>query len=441
LPRASLLLQSLFEPAEKPDSATRPFFSRVAGNLVSEQVPVKSILARCTAKSSKHDLPDAVFPRWRISKLCGLRVACAQPILTLLFTVTALSGQSDTGTLLERARTSEKVGNYRAAEQAYLEALAVKPGDLETLKRLGVLQQTELKFQESIQNFKQVLDRDPQYSEVNFFIGVSYFGENELEEAIRSFERELASARPHPRCRYYLALTLQSAGRPDEATAQLDREVQDNPKDLDALYQLARIHKNASLLAIEKLKAQDSDSFQLHALMGELHADEERYSEAIREYQAALAKRPDATGMHYAIGVAYWAQHQLDAAKKEFTESLKESPNDGMTNLYLGDIAVHEEHFAEALGYLLVAQKGQPEMAQVHLLLGKSYHGQHQPDKAKEEFLAAIRFDPAAAQPHYLLAQVYRELHDPQASASEFAEFERLSKLEKEKASKLNPVN
>src|SRR5438067_13743270 len=46
----------------------------------------------------------------------------------------------------------------------------------------------------------------------------------------------------------------------DEAIAQLDREVEEHPKDLDALYQLARIHKNASLQAIEHLKAQDADS-------------------------------------------------------------------------------------------------------------------------------------------------------------------------------------
>jgi tetratricopeptide (TPR) repeat protein len=410
-------------------------------DLVSEQVSVELHLTRVTAKSITHQFPAAWFSRLRFSPLFAFRVACIFLILSPLLTATAADGQSDKETLLEQARKSEKNGDYKAAEQAYLQALAVSPGDPETLKRFGVLRQTELKFAESIQNFKQVLDHDPHYAEVNFFLGVSYFGQSDLVQAIRSFEQELATARPHPRCRYYLALALQSAGRVDEAIAQLDRAVEENPKNLDVLYQLARIHKNASLQAIEKLKAQDLDSFQLHALMGELHADEERYPEAIKEYQAALAKRPDATGIHYAIGVAYWAQHQLDAAKKEFIESLKESPSDALTNLYLGDIAVHEEHFAEALEYLLVAQKGQPEMAQVHLLLGKSYRGLHQPEKAKEEFLAAIRLDPTAAQPHYLLAQIYRELHDQQSSAGELAEFEKLSKLEKEKASKLNGVD
>jgi tetratricopeptide (TPR) repeat protein len=342
--------------------------------------------------------------------------------------------QSDLQTLLEQARSDEKTGDYVAAERVYEQALALAPENVETLKRLGVLEQTELKFGDSIEIFKRVLARDAQYPETNFFIGVSYFGENDFAQATQSFERELTTPNPHPRCRYYLALALQSSGRIDEAISQLNRAGAENPKDADALYQLARIYKNASVQAIEKLKTLDPDSFQLHALMGEVFADEERYSEAIKEYQAALAKRPDALGIHYAIGIAYWAQHQMDLAEKEFKDAWKEDPNDALTNLYLGDIAVRERRFSEALGYLRVAQKGQPGMPQVHLLLGKCYRGQNDPEKAKAEFMAAIDADPADAQPHYLLAQVYRELHNPQASADQLAQFERLSKLEKDKA-------
>jgi tetratricopeptide (TPR) repeat protein len=356
-------------------------------------------------------------------------------------TATAVRAQGDLGALLQQARVNEKAGDYAVAERVYEQALALAPGNLETLKRLGVLQQTELKFDESIVHFKQVLAHDAQYPEVNFFLGVSYFGKNDLLQAISSFEQELGTSKPHRRCRYYLALALQSSGRIDEAISQFQREVGENPKNADALYQLARIYKNASVQAIDRLKALDQDSFQLHALMGEVYADDERYSEAVKEYQLALAKRPDALGIHYAIGVAHWVQHELNAAKKEFLEALRENPNDPLTNLYLGDIAVHEEHFAEALDYLRVTQKGQPGMAQVHLLIGKCYRAQKEPEKAKTEFLAAIQMDPAAAQPHYLLAQVYRELQDPQASANEFAEFERLSKLERDKNPQLAPQN
>jgi uncharacterized protein HemY len=109
--------------------------------------------------------------------------------------------------------------------------------------------------------------------------------------------------------------------------------------------------------------------------------------------------------------------------------------------LYLGDIAVHDQRFIEAHEYLRVAGRGQPNMPQLHVLLGKCYRGENEPEKAKTEFLAAIQADPTAAQPHYLLAQVYRELRNPQASSKEFAEFERLSQLEKDKALLRGPQN
>src|SRR5713101_6688232 len=360
-------------------------------------------------------------------------------IASVLLAAPAARTQSEVGTLLEQARAAEKTGDYQAAERVYRQALALAPGHLETLKRLGVLQQTELKFPESVESFKQVLAHDAHYPEVNFFLGASYFGENEMSDAIRRFELDLATPKPHPRCRYYLALALQAAGRIEESISQLNRAVADNPKDADALYQLARIYKNASLQSIESLKALDQDSFQLHALMGEVYADEERHAEAIKEYQAALAKRPDATGIHYAIGVAYWAQRRMDLAEKAFKDAWNENPNDALTNLYLGDIAVRDQRFSEALHFLLVAQRGQPNMSQVHVLRGKCYQGLKEPEKAKAEFLAAINADPAAAQPHYLLARVYRELHDQQASAAELAQFERLSKLEKEKTLPRSP--
>lgn len=333
--------------------------------------------------------------------------------------------------LLEQARAEEKAGNYPAAEAVYVRALQLAPDDLEIRKRLGVVQQTELRFDDSIRNFQQVLARDPQYPQVNFFLALSYYGKNDLPAATQSFERELANPHPHPRCRYYFALALQAEGRVDEAIAQLNRALAENPHDADSLYQLARLYKNASIQAMDRLKALDPDSFQVHALMGEVYADEQHYPEAIQQYQAALAKRPDAPGLHYAIGIAYWAQDQFDPAAAQFTQALKENPQDPLTNLYLGDIAVRQHRFPEALAFLRVAEKGQPAMAEVHLLLGRCYQGQEDFTNAKAQYLAAIAADPAAAQPHYLLAQVYRKLNQPQASASELARFTQLSKTGK----------
>jgi tetratricopeptide (TPR) repeat protein len=407
---------------------------------ISHKVKDKNLFGRLSAVST-NSIPGPAFARHRACRRVTYYLLSVAFGAITTTTAWAAQTQSNVEMLLEQARSEEKTGDYAAAERIYKQALALAPESLDTLKRLGILEQTELKFDDSIQLFKQVLASDPRYPGVNFFLGVSYFGKNDFNQSIDSFERELKTPNPHPRSHYYLGLAFESSGRIEEAASQLNQSLAQNPKDADALYELARIYKNASLRSIELLKALDEDSFQLHALMGEVYADEERYPEAIEEYQAALAKRPDAQGMHYAIGIAYWAQRRLDLAEKEFKDAWKENPNDALTNLYLGDIAVRDQRFSEALRFLLVALRGQPNMSQVHVLLGKCYLGQKEPEKAKDEFLAAINADPAAAQPHYLLANVYHELHDQEARAAELAQFERLSKQEKEKTRQRNPQN
>jgi tetratricopeptide (TPR) repeat protein len=344
--------------------------------------------------------------------------------------------QSNLRSLLDKAQTAETAGDLVTAEQVYQQALQVVPGDPETLKRLGVVEQTELKFSDSITHFKMVLQREPNYAEVNFFLGASYLGLNDFDKAIQSFQQELRMPKPHRRCRYYLGIAYESAGQTEQAVSEFNRALSENPKDADALYQLARIYKNASLEAIDRLRALDPDSFQLHILQGELDSDAERYLDAIKEYQAALAKRPQATGIHFAIGVAYWAQHQITLAKKEFLSALEESPNDALTNLYLGDIAVRDREYGDALRYLEIAERGQADPFRVHLLRGKCYWGQRELEKAKTEFVAAIAISPNVPEAHYLMAQVYQQLKDTQASEKEFAEFQRLSEVSGGKPSK-----
>jgi predicted Zn-dependent protease len=137
--------------------------------------------------------------------------------------------------------------------------------------------------------------------------------------------------------------------------------------------------------------------------MGEVYAEQEHYPEAIEQYHAALAKRPDAQGMHFAIGVAYWAQQRMDLAEKAFQDAWKENPKAAMTNLYLGDIAVKDQRFSDALPFLLVTEHVQPRMLQVHVLLGQCYQSQHKLEEAKAEFQDPARSDSAH---HFLLANV-----------------------------------
>jgi uncharacterized protein HemY len=94
------------------------------------------------------------------------------------------------------------------------------------------------------------------------------------------------------------------------------------------------------------------------------------------------------------LASVYWAQHQIAPAKKEFLNARNESPNDPLTNLYLGDIAVGDREFSDALRYLKVAERGRADPFRTHLLLGKCFRGQGDVENARSEFRAAIQTSP-----------------------------------------------
>src|ERR1700720_3123252 len=83
----------------------------------------------------------------------ALNLSFAALAAIMATTAWARKTQSNLELLLEQARGEEKTGDYAAAERIYRQALALAPDSLEALKRLGILEQTELKFEDSIRLF------------------------------------------------------------------------------------------------------------------------------------------------------------------------------------------------------------------------------------------------------------------------------------------------
>src|SRR6185369_11804034 len=119
----------------------------------------------------------------------------------------------------------------------------------EALKRLGIVEQTELKFDESIEAFKRVSRAHPEYPQISFFLGLSYYGQHRFDDAIAALQQELKTSTPHPATRYYLALALEAEGRTSEAMAQLEQVGTENPNNLNVFYELARLHLTTSFQA------------------------------------------------------------------------------------------------------------------------------------------------------------------------------------------------
>src|ERR1039457_2432139 len=238
-------------------------------------------------------------------------------LLVQLAIMPSLGMAQQASDLLNHAEALENQQNFPASESIYRRVLASDPDNADALKYLGILEQTDLKFSDSIAHFKRVLAGQPDYPQVNFFLGLSYYGLHDYKNADSSFQQELKTAAPHPATRYYLALALEGEGLPDDAIYQLNQVAAKNRNKSEIFYELARLHTAASFRAIDELRRIDPDSFQFHALMGEFYDQEAHYPAAIIQYEAALKKQPNAQGIHTRLGIAYWRLDQFPAAEKE----------------------------------------------------------------------------------------------------------------------------
>ena len=114
--------------------------------------------------------------------------------LAFLFSCSRIIAQAVPQSLddyFRQARELENREDYVGAEKIYQQAAANYPNQPEILKRLGIVYQTELKFQESIDTFQRVLQQAPQYPEVNFYQGLSCFGLNRFENAVDAGSRTI----------------------------------------------------------------------------------------------------------------------------------------------------------------------------------------------------------------------------------------------------------
>ena len=359
-------------------------------------------------------------------------------LFVFLLSCGSIFGQSDAAlnVYFQRARDRENAHDYAGAERVYQEASGKFPHQPELLKRLGIVYQTELKLPESVSTFEQVLQMDPQYPEVNFYLGVSYFGLNDLDKAIASFEKELEFNPRYRRARFFEAQADRVLGHNADAFRQYEILVKQNPKDQRALFELVRFLRSETLAALNDLGSVDPDSEYVLVLKAEGYAEEQKYTEAIADYQQALQKNPAFLGLHFALGEIYYAKADYPASERELRLALQEDPNYPKANYYLADILLKSGRMTEAVPHLELVLDGDPGFVKGYVLLGKCRMEQGRSEEAATILEKAAVLDPKDKNVHYQLAQIYQKLKQPDKAHEHLQIFQALYAQERDEKAK-----
>lgn len=218
-------------------------------------------------------------------------------------------------------------------------------------------------FDAAAVELRRVRDADPQNLLALYNLGFIAYRNGDYAAAERDLKDALRVRPDHPEAHYTLGLTYLATGRNDEAVAELKEAVRLDASHVGAHFNLA---KAAALAGQNDLAATERQQFA--ALSGKTKAETERseqvkaqslkavqalmaenFPEALREYQALLARYPNHASLYNDIGRVELRlgkrQDALQSLKKaaELDPRLSE-PHYLLANLYLetGDAAAAE---------------------------------------------------------------------------------------------------
>src|SRR5882757_8177569 len=211
----------------------------------------------------------------------------------------------------------EKEGKFVAAANEYEVAAHLDPseGNLFDWGSELLLHRT---LDPAITIFEKAAERYPNSARIAIGLGIAYYSRGNYDNAVKSLLHAADLSPADPRAYPFLSRAYESSpSQAEEVIARFRRFAEQQPNSGRAQYYYAmslwkgkRAQDSSIDLAqigalLHKAIALDPSLAEAHLQLGNLHSDQQKYLEAIPEYQRALELNSDLADAHYRLGQAY----------------------------------------------------------------------------------------------------------------------------------------
>jgi tetratricopeptide (TPR) repeat protein len=180
----------------------------------------------------------------------------------------------------------------------------------------------------------------------------------------------------------------------------------------------------AGLLFCAPLMAAPEDALA-HLGAGLRLFDMQRYSEASREFELALAADPNLLDARYHLAVSYFNERRYPDSRQQFERLLTTGHRKDWASYYLGRIDLLDGELDLAIQRFESLKSTEPLQDEWYYL-GSAYMKKGEPGKAIPPLRRQVEFNPRDFRAHSLLARAYVKMGYSQEAEREFQESERL---------------
>jgi tetratricopeptide (TPR) repeat protein len=218
------------------------------------------------------------------------------------------------------------------------------------------------------------------------------------------------------------AMSLEQTQAAVQALWTLNREFPDDP---EVLYITTHYYSELATRASQRLASVAASSYQAHRLEAEAAESQGRWDDAIAEYEAILKQNPNLPGIHYRLGRIHLSKPETaaftDGAIREFQAELKVDPNNAAAEFFLGEIARRAGRWDDAIPHFANAAKFDPGFVEAFLALGMSLNSAERFGDAVSPLEKYVKDQPADPAGHYQLSISYARMGRKQDATREMA--------------------
>ncbi len=359
--------------------------------------------------------PSSVYLKARLATLYFLMGELADAVRFADQTAEAAGHQAPI--LAQMAAIYAGAGQTQKALAMYDRAIKQDPGTSEPYFSKGLLLANQKRFDEAELAFTEGIARAKDSSVGYYYLGRVGVESKRLDQAVVNFERAIGINPAFEPAYVALASVHESQQERGKAIALYRKYLQEvNPRSREVRQHLVRLYlgKKAydeALAELDKILEEDPGDLDAQLRMGLIYGELKDYPKAISSLNQILTVRPDELKVRDYLGLIYEESKDHESAIRAYEHNLKLQPNYYEGHMHLGFLLYRLKRFPDAISHLTYAVKLSPKQADAHLLLGLTYLQAEQYETASQAFEAGVLQNPGNPDLHFNLGTAYDKLN------------------------------